>query len=84
MKATHRKTLARIAARPSPSDLPWEDVEDLLLAAGVEVQERAGGLIALVKDGRAMVLRRPHSQPLTISATSRDIAAFLKTVGIQP
>ena len=84
MKAEHQATLRRVLGRPTPTNLPWEDIEAMLRAAGVEVKERPGDRIALVRDGRAMVLHRPDPRPITIRATVRDLAAFLKATGVTP
>ena len=82
MKAAHRRTLKRILAKPTPADIPWSDVQAMLQGAGVEVLERPGSWIALVKKQEIMVLRRPHPKPLSIRATLRDIAAFLGAAGV--
>ena len=84
MHIQHKKTLKRVFSRPAPGDVPWSDVESMLRAAGVQVKERSGSRIALVKDDEVMVLRRPHQKPIALKATIRDIAAFLKAAGVSP
>ena len=78
------RTLARIFEKPAPADLPWEDIESVLRAVGVQLKERPGSRIALLKNGEVMVVRRPHPMPLAVRATVHDVAAFLKTVGVRP
>ena len=84
MKVEQRRTLAQVFESPAPTDIPWADIESMLRSAGVNIKERSGSLVALVKDGEVMVLRRPHPKPLAMGATVRDIAAYLKAVGVEP
>ncbi len=84
MRAQDRRTLERVFTKPAPTDIRWNDIESMLRRAGVEVTERSGSRIAIVKDGEVMVLRRPHPKPVTVRATVRDIAAFLMAVGVKP
>ena len=78
------RTLQRIFARPTPSDIRWTEIEALLVAAEVEVTERAGSRVGLKKDNERMVVHRPHPQPEVGKATVRPIARFLAAVGVQP
>ena len=84
MRSKHRKTLARVCERPAPADLRWADVEAMLRASGVEVVERSGSRVGLMKGGERIVVHRPHPAPVTGRATVRDIAAFLRAAGVQP
>ena len=79
-----RRLLTRLFATPPPTDLAWHEIETLLTQVGVAVTERAADRFALVKDDHVMVVHRPHPKPLAVRATVRDVAAFLKTVGITP
>ena len=78
-----RKILRRILTKPVPTDLRWNDIESMLRGVGVEVKKRAGSRIALVKNGEVMMVRRPHPERAAVWATVRDIAAFLKVVGVK-
>ena len=84
VNARQQRTLQRIFARPTPSDIRWTEIEALLVAAGVEVTERAGSRVGLKKDNERMVVHRPHPQPEVGQATVRSIARFLAAVGVQP
>ena len=84
MSKKHRHTLERLFFKPVPSDLPWAEIEGMLGWAGVTVKGLPGSMVALVKDGEVMVVSRPRPEPLTVRATGRDIAAFLKAAGIKP
>ncbi len=56
----------------------------MLKAAGVDISERSGSRVLLKKGRERMVVHRPHPEPATGRATVRDIAAFLKAVGVKP
>ena len=84
MRSKHRKTLARVCEKPAPADIRWADVEAMLRVCGVEVVERSRSRVGLMKGGERIVVHRPHPAPTTGRATVRDVAAFLRAVGIQP
>ena len=84
IRSSHRRTLERIFARPTPSDIRWSEIEALLLAVDVEVEERSGSRVALVSSGKVVVVHRPHPQPETTRATVRDIGRFLILIGVTP
>jgi len=56
----------------------------MLKAAGVEVSQRSGSRVLLKKGRERMVVHQPHPETETGRATVRDIAAFLKAVGVKP
>ena len=84
MNARQQRTLRRLFARPTPSEIRWTEIEALLVAAGVEVTQRSGSRVGLRKDGERMAVHRPHPQPEVGKATVRPIARFLAAVGVQP
>ena len=84
MRGKHRRTLVRVFERPTPSDIRWADIEAMLRACGVEMVERSGSRVGLMKSGDRIVIHRPHPRPVTGRATVRDIAAFLSAAGVQP
>ena len=83
MTRKHRSILARIHAKPTPSDIRWQDLMNTLKHYGVEVTERSGSRVLLKAGTERIVIHRPHPDP-TGRATIRDIAAFLETVGVLP
>ena len=84
MKPKHRRTLEKMLTKPTPSGIRWADIESMVKAAGVEVSERSGSRVLLKKGADRIVVHRPHPEPVTGRATVRDIAAFLKAVGVKP
>ena len=84
MRAKHRRTLTRVYERPTPADIRWDEMESLLGACGVKVFDRSGFRAGLSKGSARVVVHRPHPRPTIGRATVRDIAAFLKAVGVEP
>ena len=63
MRRRHRRTLERMQAAPTPADIRWEEIESLLGALGVNLVERAGSRVQLVKGTESIVVHRPHQDP---------------------
>jgi hypothetical protein len=84
MKSKHLRTLEKMFSKPTPSGIRWADIITMLSAAGVEVTERSGSRLLLKRGADRIVVHRPHPEPETGRATVRDIAAFLKAVGVKP
>lgn len=68
-------------AVPTPADIRWTDMISLLSALGVDVIERAGSRVPLVKGTDSMVVHRPHPRPETRRETIRDIVRFIGRTG---
>ena len=66
---------------PTPVDIRWAEVESLLNALGVNIVERSGSRIQLVKGPESMVVHRPHPQPVARRDTIRDIVKFIERIG---
>ena len=68
-------------ASPTPVDIRWAEIESLLNALGVNLIERAGSRIQLVKGTESIVVHRPHPRPVTSRDTIRDIVKFIERIG---
>jgi HicA toxin of bacterial toxin-antitoxin, len=84
MRKKHRATLRRIFQTPPPTGIRWAEVETMLKSNDVEVVERAGSRVLLRRGRDRIVIHRPHPEPEIGRSTVRDIAAFLKAVGLEP
>ena len=84
LRTRHRRTLERIFARPTPSDIRWAEVVSLLEALDVEIEERAGSRVRLSRDETRTVVHKPHPGPNLRRANVRDIAIFLTSIGVVP
>ena len=81
MRRRHRRTLERMRANPTPSDIRWVEIESLLYALGVNLVERAGSRVQLVKGAESIVIHRPHPRPVARRDTIRDIVRFIERIG---
>lgn len=84
MNPKHRKTLAAIYEIPVRSDIPWYDVESLLLACGAKVTEGRGSRVRIALSGVRAVFHRPHPQKETDKGAVVSMRRFLTEAGIEP
>ena len=84
LRTRHRRTLERIFARPTPSDIRWSEVESLLRALNIEVVEGEGSRVRLRSGAIRRVVHRPHPSPYLARAAVRNIAIFLTEIGVEP
>jgi hypothetical protein len=84
MNIKHRKTLAAIYENPVRSDIPWRDVESLLLACGAEVTEGRGSRVRIALSGVRAVFHRPHPQKETDKGAVVSMRRFLTEAGVEP
>ena len=84
LRSRHRRTLERIFATPTPSDIRWAEVESLMTALDVEVVERAGSRVLLRKENESIVIHKPHPRPHLLRTVVRKIAEFLGAIGVKP
>ena len=79
-----QRTPNEVFKSPTPRGIRWADIVTMLNAVSVEVTQRSGSRVLLKKGAERIVVHRPHPEPETGRATVRDIAAFLKAVGVKP
>ena len=84
ISSRHRRTLERIFTRPTPSDIRWSEIEALMLTLDIEVSERSGSRVALKKDGRVLVVHKPHPGSQLGKSAVRAVAEFLEVIGVTP
>lgn len=84
MNNRHKITLQKINRQPIPADIRWQEIVSLLEAVGVELSQGSGSRVRLKAATERMVVHQPHPGPNTGKATIRDIAKFLKKLGIVP
>ena len=66
---------------PTPADIRWAEIESLLSALGINLVERAGSRVQLVKRTESIVVHKPHPRPVARRDTVRDIAKFIERIG---
>lgn len=84
MQRKHRNTLEAIFSRPVSGTIRWQDIENLFLALGAKVLERAGSRIGVFLFGEVRVFHRPHPSPMTDKGAVASIRKWLESHGVKP
>ncbi|MCG8471612.1 MAG: type II toxin-antitoxin system HicA family toxin [Desulfobacterales bacterium] len=79
MNAKHRKTLQAVFKDPAPKQLPWKDIESLLVSVGAEIIEGKGSRVRFHKDNS-----RPHPKKEAKPYQVKDARDFLTRIGVKP
>lgn len=80
----HRKTLHAIFTEPVRANIPWADIEAMLVALGAERDEGSGSRVRFVLNGIRAVFHRPHPQKETDRGAVKSVRRFLEEGGIRP
>ena len=84
MDSKHQKTLEAIFERPERANIPWRDIEALLIALGAEITEGNGSRRRVALKGVRAVFHRPHPQKETDKGAVRSMRRFLVEAGVTP
>jgi hypothetical protein len=84
MNSRHRKTLETIFDDPVRSNVPWAEVEALLVAAGAVISEGRGSRVRVSLNGADAVFHRPHPQKETDKGALKSVRRFLREARITP
>ena len=84
MTGKHRKTFQKMRQRPRPGNLPWSDIESLLVACGAKITERKGSAISVVLNGQVASFHRPHPGREADKGAITNTLAFLQRAGLNP
>ena len=86
MKRQHQKTLELLFKTPVSGNIPWADIESLLVSLGASVEEREGSRVLIRLFGERRVFHHPHPSRMTDKRTATDtgIRDWLKTNGVKP
>ena len=84
LTSKHRKTLQAVFDEPVRANVPWADVEKLLVALGAEVSEGSGSRVRVALGGVRAVFHRPHPQRETDKGALRSVRRFLSEAGHGP
>lgn len=80
----HRSTLAAVFADPVRANVPWADIESLLVAAGTAVSEGQGSRVRVALNGVRAVFHRPHPRKETDKGALRSVRRFLTEAEVIP
>ena len=78
MNKKHQRTLDRIREQPDRSDIPWRDIEKLIVALGGDMSEGRGSRVRLYLNGVRAVFHRPHPERVTDKGAVSSMRKFLK------
>jgi hypothetical protein len=78
MNKKHQKTLDSIVEKPERSDIPWKDIEGLIIALGGEISEGRGSRVRLYLNGVRAVFHRPHPKRVTDKGAVSSMRRFLR------
>lgn len=84
MAGKHRKTLRAVFENPVRANVPWGDVERLLLALGAELSEGSGSRVRVALRGVRAVFHRPHPRKETDKGALVSVRRFLAEAGVTP
>lgn len=84
VNSKHRKTLAAVFSEPTRCDIPWVDIEALLVACGGKLREGSGSRVRIELAGFSAVFHRPHPRTVTDRGSVRSARRFLLNAGVKP
>ena len=84
LSTKHGKILQQVFDDPVRSDIPWSDIETLLLALGADLRSGRGSRVRVHLNGVRAVFHRPHPQPTTDKGALRSMRRFLYEAGVTP
>jgi hypothetical protein len=80
----HQKTLKAIFERPERANIPWRDIEALLIALGAEITEGNGSRRRVALNDVRAVFHRPHPRKETDKGAIKSVRRFLEAAGVKP
>jgi hypothetical protein len=80
----HQRTLEAIFEKPEHANLPWRDIEALLVALGAEMTEGNGSRVRVALKGVRAVFHRPHPQKEASKGAVKSVRRFLEAAGVKP
>lgn len=84
MNSKHRRTLVAIYASPAPTNIPWSDIESLLIGVGCQIKEGAGSRVKFTLRDSVFAAHRPHPRKEAKEYAVRAVRDFLKANGVEP
>jgi hypothetical protein len=84
LSSKHRKTLRAIFDTPVRANIPWADIESLLVACGAQVSEGRGSRVRVALNNVRAVFHRPHPRKETDKGAIVAVRRFLTEAGVEP
>lgn len=82
MNKKQKQTLNNILEKPECSDIPWSNIESLIIAFGGEISEGRGSRVRVVLNDVKAVFHRPHPERVTEKCAVKSVRRFLKEAGV--
>ena len=83
MSSKNDKTLESIFKKPTPSNIPWMDIENLLISLGAVISEGAGSRVRVKLNNERAVFHRPHPEKETDKGALNSVKRFLENAGVK-
>lgn len=83
INSRQQKTLSEIFKNPIQSNIPWNDIESLLISLGAEISEGNGSRVRIKLKGERAVFHRPHQQKEIDKGAVMSMRRFLENAGCQ-
>lgn len=83
MNKKQKKTLDKIFQTPERSDIPWSNIESLVISLGGEITEGRSSRVRIYLNGIRAVFHRPHPQKETRKSAIKSVRRFLKEAGVK-
>ena len=83
MRTKHKKTLILIFEDPVRPDIPWSNIESLLVTLGAEIVEGRGSRVRVFLNGIRAVFHRPHPGKEVDRGLVRSVRRFLVEAGVR-
>ena len=83
MDSKHQKTLEAIFEKPERANIPWRDIEALLIALGAEITDGNGSRRRVALKGVRAVFHRPHPRKETDKGAVKSVRKFLEAAGVK-
>ncbi len=84
LRAKHSKTLQALFTHPVRANIPWADIENLLVACGAEISEGRGSRVRIALNDVRAVFHRPHPRKETDKGAVAAMRRFLIEAGVEP
>ena len=82
MNKKQRQTLNKILEKPERSDIPWSNIESLIVALGGEISKGRGSRVRVVLNGVKAVFHRAHPERVSEKGAVKSVRRFLKESGV--
>ncbi|MBN1635381.1 MAG: type II toxin-antitoxin system HicA family toxin [Deltaproteobacteria bacterium] len=82
MNKKQRQPLNKILEKPERSDIPWSNIESLIISLGGEISEGRGSRVRVFLNDVKAVFHRPHPERVTEKDAVKSLRRFLHEAGV--